>query len=611
MFILINSKILNHLHWRRINLNDIINESSKVSIIKRLLEYVKPYKMKVIFVIFLLLIVMSCSTLTPYLIKLSIDTFVEEKNINALLFLGGALILVNVVSMILSGIRAIAMSKITNQILVDIRHSLYTHIQTLSFNFFDNRPVGKIISRVVGDVNALQNLLNNSIVNLIPNIFTIILVVCMMLILNPVLGLVCLITIPFLIFAMFFIEIKSNKKWKVFREHRSSLIGYTHESLSGMKVIQGFSKKYYAKDKFDNHIGKHANGFMTAVYTQDFFWPFLDLFRGLSMVILLISGYALIKQGNLTLGTLMAFFMYIDMLWRPVINLSSFYNAFVTSMSAGERIFDILDTKSDMIDEISSKTLPPIKGDIEFDHVTFSYSKGEGAVLKDTCFKLNAGEKIALVGETGAGKTTITNLISRFYDPTFGSIRIDGTDIKDVNIETLRNQMGIMLQDSFLFSTSIKENIRYGKLNATDDEVIRAAKAVNAHEFIEKLEDGYDTNVNERGSRLSLGQRQLIAFARALIANPRILILDEATANIDTETELLVQDGIKKLMKGRTSIVIAHRLSTIRDCDRIFVLSHGKIVEDGTHDELLLNHGYYHNLYSHNIVFLNKMHKNK
>ncbi|NRT35354.1 ATP-binding cassette subfamily B protein [Clostridium beijerinckii] len=585
-------------------MNDILHESSKIQIVKRLLTYVKPYKLKVTLVILLLLIVMACNSVTPYLMKISIDTFVAEKNVKALVLLGCGLILMNIFSMILSGIRTIAMSKITNQILVDIRHSLYTHIQTLSFNFFDNRPVGKIISRVVGDVNALQNLLNNSIVNLIPNVFTIILVICLMLILNPMLAGICLITMPLLLFAMFYIQIKADNKWKIFREHRSSLIGYTHESLSGMKVIQGFSRKYYAKDKFDSHIGNHAKGFMTAVFTQDFFWPFLTSFRGLSMVILLGSGYLLSKQGNLSLGTLMAFFMYIEMLWRPIINLSSFYNAFVTSMSAGERIFDILDTKSDIVDEASIKALPQIKGDIEFDHVTFSYTNADIPALKNTSFKLKAGEKIALVGETGAGKTTITNLISRFYDPTFGCVKIDDVDIKDVTIESLRSQMGIMLQDSFLFSTSIKENIRYGKLNATDEEVIQAAKAVNAHEFIEKLEKGYDTDVNERGSRLSLGQRQLIAFARALIADPRILILDEATANIDTETELLVQEGIKKLMKGRTSIVIAHRLSTIRDCDKIFVLSKGRIVESGTHDELLKNHGYYHKLYSAQYSFL-------
>lgn len=585
-------------------MNDILHESSKIQIVKRLLTYVKPYKIKVTLVILLLLIVMACNSVTPYLMKISIDTFVAEKNVKALFLLGCGLILMNIFSMILSGIRTIAMSKITNQILVDIRHSLYTHIQTLSFNFFDNRPVGKIISRVVGDVNALQNLLNNSIVNLIPNVFTIILVICLMLILNPMLAGICLITMPLLLFAMFYIQIKADNKWKIFREHRSSLIGYTHESLSGMKVIQGFSRKYYAKDKFDSHIGNHAKGFMTAVFTQDFFWPFLTSFRGLSMVILLGSGYLLSKQGNLSLGTLMAFFMYIEMLWRPIINLSSFYNAFVTSMSAGERIFDILDTKSDIVDEASIKALPQIKGDIEFDHVTFSYTNADIPALKNTSFKLKAGEKIALVGETGAGKTTITNLISRFYDPTFGCVKIDGVDIKDVTVESLRSQMGIMLQDSFLFSTSIKENIRYGKLNATDEEVVQAAKAVNAHEFIEKLEKGYDTDVNERGSRLSLGQRQLIAFARALIADPRILILDEATANIDTETELLVQEGIKKLMEGRTSIVIAHRLSTIRDCDKIFVLSKGRIVESGTHDELLKNHGYYYKLYSAQYSFL-------
>lgn len=585
-------------------MNDINNELSKSQIIKRLLLYVKPYKLKVIFVVLLLLIVMACSSITPYLMQISIDKFIGSKDIKGLLIVGLGLLILNLIAPILSGIRTISMAKITNKILVDIRYNLYTHIQTLSFKFFDDRPVGKIISRVVGDVNALQNLLNNSIANLIPNIFTIILVVCIMLVMNPVLALISLITMPFLTFTMFWVEIKADKKWKIFRENRSAMIGYTHESLSGMKVIQGFSKKGYTKNKFDDHINKHADGFMTSVYVQDFFWPFLDLFRGLSLAILLFSGFILMKNKSITIGILMAFIMYIDMLWRPIIQLSSFYNAFVTSMSAGERIFDILDTKNTMVEENAEEKMPQIKGDIEFDHVTFSYVEGEVAVLKDANFEIKQGQKIALVGETGAGKTTITNLISRFYDPTFGQVKVDGINIKDVDIESLRSQMGIMLQDSFLFSSSIKENVRYGKLDATDEEIINACKAVNAHKFIEKFDKGYDTEVNERGSRLSLGQRQLIAFARALIADPRILILDEATANIDTETEILVQEGIKTLMKGRTSIVIAHRLSTIRDCDKIFVLSKGKIIEAGTHDELLKKHGNYYKLYSAQYSFL-------
>ncbi len=630
-----------------------INEKKthKWKTIKRLLKYVAPYKWKTIGIILMLLLIMSCNTLNPYLMKVSIDKFVSAKDVNGLLGIGAVLLLLNIIAMILSKIRMLSMSKITNQILVNIRHELYTHIQTLSFSFFDNRPVGKILSRVVGDVNALNNLLNHSIVNLIPNLFTILLVIFMMFLMDPSLTLVCLTVLPFLFAGMFFIEIKSNKRWRVFRENRSALLGYTHEAFSGMKVVQGFNREEYSREKFENHLEGHAGGFLHAVRLQDYFWPTVDICRGFGIAIVLFAGYKLTRGGNLSLGTLMAFIMYIvrlqdyfwptvdicrgfgiaivlfagykltrggnlslgtlmafimyiEMLWRPIMNLSAFYNAFVTNLSAAERIFDIMDTKNDMVNNKAEERLPKIKGEIHFEDVTFSYDNDGNHALKDVTFTLNPGEKIALVGETGAGKTTITNLISRFYEPTKGKIFIDGIDISTVDVESLRSQMGIMLQDSFLFASSIKENIRYGKLDATDEEIIQAAKAVNAHNFIEKLEDGYNTNVNERGSRLSLGQRQLIAFARALISDPRILILDEATANIDTETERLVQEGIKKLMEGRTSIVIAHRLSTIRDCDKIFVLSHGKIVEEGTHEELLNRKGYYYNLYCAQYSFL-------
>lgn len=585
-------------------MEEVIKESSKLSTIKRLLGYVAPYKWKSIGVIILLLLVMGCNTLNPMLMKVSIDKFVNVANVNGLIGVGVALVILNLVVMILSKIRILIMSKITNQILVDIRHELYTHIQALSFSFFDNRPVGKILSRVVGDVNALQNLLNSSIVNLIPNIFTVVLVVMMMFILNAKLAIICLTVMPILFIAMFLIEVKSNKRWRKYRDKRSSLLGYTHEALSGMKIIQGFGREEYAGGKFTDHLQKHASGFMNAIKLQDTFWPVVDICRGLGVAIVLLAGYKLTTGDNLSVGTLMAFIMYIEMLWRPIMNLSSFYNSFITNLSAAERIFDILDIQKDMDTEISSKILPKIRGNITFEGVKFSYENDESYALKNTDFTLAEGEKVALVGETGAGKTTITNLISRFYDPTEGRVLIDGIDIKSVNIESLRNQMGIMLQDSFLFSTTIKENIRYGKLDATDEEVIAVAKAVNASSFIEKLENGYDTYVNERGSRLSLGQRQLIAFARALISDPRILILDEATANIDTQTERLVQNGIKKLMEGRTSIVIAHRLSTIRDCDKIFVVSGGKIVESGKHEELLKNKSYYYKLYCAQYSFL-------
>lgn len=579
---------------------------NKRETLKRLLNYLQPYKMKAILVIILLLIVMGANTLTPYLMKISIDTYVHSNNFNGLIGICGVLILVNIVTMIISKIRIVSMSKITNSVLIDIRNELYIHIQGLSFSYFDNIPVGKIISRIVGDVNSLQNLLNNSIVNLIPNIFTVSLVLIMMLFLNPTLTFICITVLPILLSAMFYIEVKAHKLWKNYREHRSTLIGYTHESLAGMKVTQGFNKEDYTYSKYSTFLENHKDGFLTAVRFQDYFWPFVDVTSGLGSLVVLIGGYYLVNTtGEVSLGTLMAFLMYVNMLWRPIMNLASFYNAFITNLSAGERIFSILDTPLDK-DENSSLNLPPIKGDIEFKNVTFSYTEEGVAALKDTSFFIKAGEKVALVGETGAGKTTITSLISKFYTQNEGAILIDGIDIKNVNSESLRSQMGIMLQDSFLFSSSVKENIKYGKLDATDEEIIEACKAVNAHDFISKLEDGYNTDVNERGSRLSLGQRQLLAFARTLISNPKILILDEATANIDTETELLVQNGIKKLMKGRTSIVIAHRLSTIRDCDKIFVLSQGEIVESGNHEELLAKKGYYYNLYIAQYSFLSE-----
>lgn len=580
------------------------SNQSKFATLSRLFTYLKPYKWQTAGVITLLLLIMGANTLYPYLMKICVDSFVGTKNVKGLLIIGGILLIITFVTMFLSKIRIYAMSKITNGVLINIRKELFTHLQTLSFKFFDSRPVGKILSRIVGDVNALQNLLNNSIVNLIPNLFTVLMVIVMMLTLSIPLTLICLLVLPLLFAVMFVIEVKSNKLWRRHREARSTFIGYTHEAFSGMRVVQAFAKEAYVNQRFKNHLDNHGNSFITAIKVQDYFWPSVDLCRGAGIATVLISGYLLHEKSLVSIGTILAFILYIDMLWRPIMNLSAFYNAFITNLSAAERIFEILDTQNEVDDVFDTIPMPSIKGQIEFKNVTFSYDDDDTHALKNVSFTINPGEKIALVGETGSGKTTITSLISKFYNPTIGKVLIDGIDLREVDTHTLREQMGIMLQDSFLFSSSIKENILYGKLNASDEEIVATAKAVNAHPFISTLEEGYDTNVNERGSRLSQGQRQLIAFARALIADPKILILDEATANIDTQTERLVQQGIHKLMEGRTSIVIAHRLSTIRDCDKILVLSHGKIVECGNHQELLDKKGYYHNLYTAQYKFL-------
>lgn len=578
---------------------------SKKEIIIRLMAYLKPYKAKSMIVILLMILVMLCNVVNPYLLQQAIDVHVVNKDINGILLIGGFLLIINIFAWIASKIRWTMISKITNNILVNIRHELYEHIQKLSFDFFDNRPVGKILARVVGDVNALKNLFNQSIQTLIPELLSLICVAIAMFILNIKLAMACIILLPFLTIAMFYIEIHSRKRWEVFRNKRSNLNGFTHEDFSGIKVVQAFANEKNTEKNFRKMVKGQKEAFLNAVRLNDCFWPLVELSWGIGTLIVFAVGYRLILSGEIQVGKLIAFSMYTGMFWRPIMNLSSFYNTLITNFAAADRIFDILDQEPDIENIGKAPKMNRIEGKVEFRNIDFSYNVG-GKVLNNINFKVNPGDKIALVGATGSGKTTIISLLSRFYDPTDGEILVDGKNIKYVDLYSYRSQMGIMLQDTFLFSSTIMENIRYGRLDATDEEVINAAKAVNAHEFIMKLENGYDTEVNERGSRLSLGQRQLVSFARALLANPRILILDEATSNIDTQTEMLVQKGIEKLIKGRTSFVIAHRLSTIRDCDKILVISDGEIIEAGTHDELLRNKGMYYDLYSAQYEFLNE-----
>ena len=578
---------------------------SKREIIIRLIAYLKPYKAKSMIVILLMILVMLCNVVNPYLLQQAIDVYVVNKDINGILLIGGILLVINIFAWIASKIRWTMISKITNNILVNIRHELYEHIQKLSFDFFDNRPVGKILARVVGDVNALKNLFNQSIQTLIPELLSLVCVAMAMFILNVKLAMACIILLPFLTIAMFYIEIHSRKRWEVFRNKRSNLNGFTHEDFSGIKVVQAFANEKNTEKNFRKMVKEQKEAFLNAVRLNDCFWPLVELSWGIGTLIVFAVGYRLILSGEIQVGKLIAFSMYTGMFWRPIMNLSSFYNTLITNFAAADRIFDILDQDPDIENIGETPKMSRIDGKVEFRNIDFSYNVG-GKVLNNINFKVNPGDKIALVGATGSGKTTIISLLSRFYDPTDGEILVDGKNIKYVDLYSYRSQMGIMLQDTFLFSSTIMENIRYGRLDATDEEVINAAKAVNAHEFIMKLENGYDTEVNERGSRLSLGQRQLVSFARALLANPRILILDEATSNIDTQTEMLVQKGIEKLIKGRTSFVIAHRLSTIRDCDKILVISDGEIIEAGTHDELLRNKGMYYDLYSAQYEFLNE-----
>ena len=582
-----------------------IKKISNHEIIKRLFSYMKPFKVKIFAVIVLLLIVMGCALVLPYILKITIDKYIDSSNLKGIYIMGAVMVVLSFISMIASKYRINIMASVTNKILLDIRHDLYSHIQKLSFSFFDSRPVGKILARVMGDVNSLQELFTNSVTTLIPESLTLICTMIMMFYINFKLALAAIIILPLLIISMGVIEIEGRKRWQVYRQKRSTFNGFTHEQFSGIRVVQSFAAEEKTSETFRTLITELMGNFSKAVRLSDFFWPLVEVSWGIGSCIVFYYSVKLYQANQVTIGTIVAFTWYIGMFWKPVMNISNFYNSLITNFAAAERLFEIMDINPDIVNKNDSIIMPKIKGSVIFNKVSFGYDS-DNRVLHDISFKIKPGERVALVGPTGAGKTTIINLISRFYDADSGSILIDGSDIKFVDIESLRSQMGIMLQDTFLFSTTIMENIRYGKLEATDEECIKAAKAVNAHEFIMKLEKGYETEVNERGSRLSVGQRQLISFARALLANPRILILDEATSNIDTFTERLVQNGIEKLLHGRTSFVIAHRLSTIRDCDKIMVIDEGKIKESGTHDELIKFKGLYYDLYMSQYKFLNE-----
>ena len=579
--------------------------TSKWSIITRLSTYILPYKSDVAIIMGFMIFTMVISLLNPKFVQYTIDNAIARGDIPGLVKLSGGLLLLNILGTIAARWRLLRMGQISNQIVLDMREELYGHIQKLSFAFFDSRPVGKILARVVGDINSLQLLFTNSVTSLIPQILQLVLAAILMVFTNPYLALATMIVMPVLVSLIFWVEVRARVKWAEFRSKRSNLNAFTHETFSGMKVVQGFAEEAATSRKHVRMVEEMNEKFKQAIKLNDLFWPFVELSWGIGSAVVYLVGALLYWQNLITIGEIFAFTMFIGLFWRPVMFISNFYNTLITSLSAAERIFEILDTSPDITDVEGSLEMPPIVGNISFDGVGFEYETGV-PVLKDITFTVKAGESIALVGETGAGKTTIVNLISRFYDLKEGRITIDGIDISQVRTASLRSQMGIMMQDTFLFSATIRENIKYGKLGATDEDIIQAAKAVNAHDFIMNLENGYDTEIRERGSRLSVGQRQLISFARALLADPRILILDEATSNIDTQTEGLVQDGIKKLLQNRTSFVIAHRLSTIRDCDRIMVVDDGEIKESGTHEELLRLKGFYYDLYMAQYRFLNE-----
>lgn len=567
-------------------------DKPKIVTIARLLKYLFEYKGR-IFIVLLLMGFGTCVQLiNPLFFEAAVDKYIMPKDLHGFIRLIILAAVLNLGLVLAIKLRMLLMAKTSNQVILKIREQLYTHIQTLDLNFFDSRPIGKILARITGDVNSLRDIMENCVTTLIPELITVIAVGVIMFTKNWRLALASLFSLPPMMLGIWIISKKSHNYWQVFRKKQSNMSAFVNEDFSGIKIVHSFNAQKETNATFRSIIGEYRGAFVKAVRWSDAYWSVIDLCWSLGTMAMYYVGIKVIGVTDVSIGTYIAFGTYIGMFWQPIMNLSQFYNQLVTTVSGAERVFEILDTKAKLVDKENAVEMPQIKGNVKFDNVTFSYT-GKENVLENVNFDIVAGKTVALVGPTGAGKSTIVNLISRFYDVNEGAVLIDGYDIRDVTIKSLRTQMGVMTQDNFIFSGTIKDNIRYGKLDATEEEIIAAAKVVQAHEFIEKMEKGYDTELTSRGGELSKGQGQLVAFARTMLSDPRILILDEATSSIDTKTEQLIQKGIAALLKGRTSFVIAHRLSTIQNADIIFVVDEKNILEAGTHEELLAKKGKY------------------
>lgn len=562
---------------------------------RRLAGYIRPYKKPISKILAVIILANIAGMAGPYFTKIAIDDLIPAGNVPQLLGLGGIFIL----SLVLIGgcmrYRIYAITEVGQDILKDMRYDIFAHLQRLPFAYFDNRPHGKILIRVVNYINTLSDLLSNGLINLISDLFNVVITLGFMLLIDVRLTLYSMALLPVLFGLVLFIKKRQRIAFQILSNKQSNLNAYIHESISGIKITQSFAREQVNYDIFNEVSEEYRTSWMKAVKIQFLMWPGVLNISVLTTCLIYFVG---IRQVGVSVstGTLIAFIGYINNFWNPVINIGNFYNSLITATAYLERIFETLDEVPSIQDAPDAYELPPVKGAVDFEDVTFRYEEGKD-ILHKVNFHIEPGQSIALVGPTGAGKTTIINLLTRFYDINEGSVKIDGHDVREVTLHSLRSQMGVMLQDTFIFSGTILENIRYGKLDATEEEVIAAAKVVRAHDFIQHLRDGYHTVVEERGSTLSAGQRQLLSFARALLADPKILILDEATASIDTRTEELLQEGLQKLLKDRTSFIIAHRLSTIKNSSQIFYVAGGNIAEAGTHEELMAQKGLYHHLY--------------
>jgi ATP-binding cassette subfamily B multidrug efflux pump len=563
---------------------------------RRLIAYLKPHTGIVAVSLGLVLIAAIAAQIGPYLVKTAVDEYLPKGDLLGIVRLALIYVGVLLASAVASRYKVLFMVRTGNTVIETLREEAFRHTNSLSFKFFDDRPAGKIIVRLMNNVDRLQQMVKHGVINVIADVFRLVIILGFMLSISPRLTLIAMLITPVLGAFIFVIKSRITKRWEEFHKKNANLNAYTHESFIGIKVTQAFVQEENNSQIMKEQLDDNYDTWMRATRISTVLFPAVLIFNTLSIGLVYFLGYRYLGMGLVSLGTLIAFGQYVWMITEPIVNLSTFYNEILVALAAAERVFQILDTEPEVVNAPDAYELPPVEGRVEFHDIHFAYEEGL-PVFHGLSFAVEPGETIALVGETGAGKSTVINLISRFYDIQSGSILVDSHDVRRVTLESLRGQVGVMMQDSFIFSGTVADNIRYGRLDATRDEVVRAAEAVHADEFIRKLEQGYDTEVNERGNRLSVGQKQLVAFARTLLYDPRILILDEATASIDTQTELLLQQAIERVLRDRTSFVIAHRLSTIRNADRILVIEAGEIIESGTHEELLGAGGKYTELH--------------